>query len=44
MYMPGRHRSPKVAAMVDFLLEHFSHAPWRLPAHRGARRPRAAAG
>jgi DNA-binding transcriptional LysR family regulator len=31
MYLPGRHRSPKVAAMVDFLLEHFSHAPWRLP-------------
>jgi len=29
MYLPGRHRSPKVVAMVEFLLEHFSHAPWR---------------
>ena len=33
-YLPGRHRSPKVAAMVDFLLEHFRDAPWRLPARR----------
>lgn len=30
MYLPGRHRSPKVVAMVEFLLEHFSHAPWRV--------------
>ena len=42
MYLPGRHRSPKVAAMVDFLLEHFSHAPWRLPVARPAPRSRAA--
>jgi DNA-binding transcriptional LysR family regulator len=41
MYLPGRHRSPKVAAMVDFLLEHFSHAPWRLQARRSAPRSRA---
>lgn len=44
MYLPGRHRSPKVVAMVDFLLEHFSHAPWRLPARRPALRSRAAVG
>ena len=25
----GRHRSPKVAAMVDFLVERFASAPWR---------------
>jgi DNA-binding transcriptional LysR family regulator len=39
MYLPGRHRSPKVVAMVDFLLEHFSHAPWRMPAP-AAKQPR----
>lgn len=25
----GRHRSPRVAAFVDFLVEKFSEAPWR---------------
>ncbi len=25
----GRHRSPRVAALVDFLVEKFSDAPWR---------------
>lgn len=29
VYPHGRHRSPKVAAMVDFLLEQFAGAPWR---------------
>lgn len=29
VYPQGRHRSPKVAAMVDFLVERFGHAPWR---------------
>jgi len=29
VYPPGRHRSPKVAAMMDFLVENFSHMPWR---------------
>lgn len=29
VYPHGRHRSPKVAAMMDFMLENFSHAPWR---------------
>jgi DNA-binding transcriptional LysR family regulator len=43
LYLPGRHRSPKVAAMADFLLEHFSHAPWRLPSrNRAAPRSRSA--
>lgn len=42
-YLPGRHRSPKVAAMVDFLLEHFRHAPWRLPGKPSAMRARAPA-
>lgn len=28
-YPSGRHVSPKVRAMVDFLFETFSHAPWR---------------
>jgi DNA-binding transcriptional LysR family regulator len=31
----GRHRSPRVAALVEFLLEKFSDAPWRV---RKARR------
>lgn len=29
VYAQGRHRSPKVAAMVEFLIESFGHAPWR---------------
>lgn len=29
VYPHGRHRSPKVAAIADFLVEKFSHAPWR---------------
>lgn len=33
----GRHRSPKVAAMVEFLVERFASAPWRT-----ARKPRSA--
>jgi DNA-binding transcriptional LysR family regulator len=41
LYLPGRHRSPKVAAMVDFLLEHFSSAPWRLSARGPVARSRA---
>ncbi|MFN8735594.1 MAG: LysR family transcriptional regulator [Betaproteobacteria bacterium] len=28
---PGRHRLPRVAAMVDFLVERFGAAPWRTP-------------
>jgi DNA-binding transcriptional LysR family regulator len=26
----GRHRSPRVAALVDFLVEKFAGAPWRV--------------
>jgi DNA-binding transcriptional LysR family regulator len=29
VYAHGRHRSPKVAAMIEFLIESFAHAPWR---------------
>ncbi len=29
VYPQGRHRMPKVRAFLDFLVEHFSHAPWR---------------
>lgn len=29
VYPQGRHRSPAVRAFIDFLLEKFSHAPWR---------------
>lgn len=29
VYPHGKHRSPKVAAMVEFLIETFGHAPWR---------------
>ena len=30
VYPQSRLRSPKVAAMVDFLIENFAHAPWRV--------------
>lgn len=30
-YPSSRHLSPKVRAMVDFLVEEFSRAPWRQP-------------
>jgi len=29
VYPQGRHRMPKVRAFLDFLVERFSHAPWR---------------
>lgn len=29
IYPRGRHRSPKVGTMLDFLIEQFSNAPWR---------------
>lgn len=31
-YPSGRHVAPKVRAMIDFLVENFGHAPWRLAA------------
>lgn len=40
MYLPGRHRSPKVVAMVEFLLEHFRDAPWRMTPVPGGAAPR----
>lgn len=30
IYPQGRHRMPKVRAFLDFLVERFSHIPWRL--------------
>ena len=30
LYPTGRHRAPKLKVFVDFLLEQFRHAPWRL--------------
>ena len=43
VYPHGRHRSPRVAAMVEFLLEKFASAPWRVPARAG-KKARAAVG
>lgn len=30
VFPPGRHRSPRVAALVDFMVEKFGDAPWRV--------------
>ncbi|QJR15837.1 HTH-type transcriptional regulator DmlR [Usitatibacter palustris] len=38
VYPQGRHRSPKVAAMVEFLVERFGSAPWRAAAIKGRKR------
>jgi len=32
VYPQGRHRSPRLAAMIEFLVERFGSAPWRAPA------------
>jgi DNA-binding transcriptional LysR family regulator len=32
VYPYGRHRMPKVRAFLDFLVERFGHAPWRIDA------------
>lgn len=34
VYPQSRLRSPKVAAMVEFLIEKFAHAPWRVATRR----------
>lgn len=34
VYPGGRHRSPKVRVFVEFLIEQFRDAPWRLPPRR----------
>jgi hypothetical protein len=31
LYLAGRHRLPKVRVFLDFLVERFSAAPWRIP-------------
>jgi DNA-binding transcriptional LysR family regulator len=31
VYLPIRHRPPKVGAAIDFLVEKFASVPWRLP-------------
>jgi DNA-binding transcriptional LysR family regulator len=35
LYPPGRQRSPKIAAMLNFLVEKFSPAPWRTGTYAG---------
>ena len=47
VYLPGKHKSPRVAAFVNFLVETFASAPWRRglevnAAANSARRQRAA--
>ncbi len=32
LYLPGRHRLPKVRVFLDFLIERFGSAPWRISA------------
>jgi DNA-binding transcriptional LysR family regulator len=32
VYLAGRHRMPKVRVFLDFLIERFSRAPWRIDA------------
>jgi len=40
VYPHARVRSPKVTAMVEFLIEKFAHAPWRFDARKPQRRAR----
>ena len=35
VYLPGKHKSPRVAAFVNFMVETFASAPWRLAAKSG---------
>ncbi|HSG21907.1 MAG TPA: LysR substrate-binding domain-containing protein, partial [Azonexus sp.] len=37
-YPSGRHLSPKIRAMVEFLVDQFGLAPWRRVAERATRR------
>lgn len=41
VHPPGRHRAPKVGAMLDFLVERFGDAPWRAGLDLPLRAPRA---
>jgi DNA-binding transcriptional LysR family regulator len=38
LYLAGRHRLPKVRVFLDFLIERFAGAPWRVNAARGDKR------
>jgi DNA-binding transcriptional LysR family regulator len=40
LYLPGRHLLPKVRVFLDFLVERFGSAPWRIP-EKSRRPPRA---
>jgi DNA-binding transcriptional LysR family regulator len=43
VYPQGKHKSPRVAAFVNFLVEHFADAPWRQTQDvAGAKSPRRA--
>jgi DNA-binding transcriptional LysR family regulator len=44
VYPHARVRSPKVAAMVEFLIEKFAHAPWRFEARKSNVRRRTSHG
>jgi DNA-binding transcriptional LysR family regulator len=37
-YPSGKNLSPKIRVMVDFLIEQFGSAPWRLTAKKAKRR------
>jgi DNA-binding transcriptional LysR family regulator len=42
VYPQGRHRSPRVAAMIDFLVQRFGDASWRVPVRGRRAAPRKA--
>jgi DNA-binding transcriptional LysR family regulator len=44
VYPHARVRSPKVTAMMDFLIEKFAHAPWRFDARKTPARKRSVRG
>jgi hypothetical protein len=37
VYPQGRHRAPRVAAMIEFLVEKFAAKPWREGMNRKAK-------
>lgn len=39
LYLAGRHRLPKLRVFLDFLVERFAGAPWRIPAAKAGVRP-----
>jgi len=38
LYLAGRHRLPKVRVFLDFLMERFASAPWRIKANKQAKK------